>query len=124
MIVRIVGLALFLAGLVLFLFWPEAQAKVADIRVQLVSEGGATMPVVTLHDIGEANEMVVRTFYLVPFSFSAGKILLSKVSVTTALEGIGIATDSVPVGKDDVQAVEVTLVKDLEHAKFSFEPPK
>lgn len=112
------------AALILFLVWPQAQVSVADIRVQLVSEGELTMPVVTLHDIGEANEMVVRTFYLVPFSSSAGKILLSKVSVTTALEGIGIATDSVPVGKDDVQAVEVTLVKDLEHTKFSFEPPK
>lgn len=95
------------------------------IIVQLFGDETSTMPTIMVSDPKGADRMVVVTQYWTDLAGSGSKILLTRTSVLPPVtNGILIASDPVPVPKNMVRMVEVTLVKDLDFQSFEFQMEK
>jgi len=64
------------------------------------------------------NQVIVRVFYHAKVNGLPNPLLLSRVSVVPATEGVWSSTDEMPTTKENVVRVETTLVKTVETQRF------
>lgn len=108
-------LTLALPLLVLAAFTLTARPADSDhFQIQLYGDETQTAAAVTLHGIKGADFAIVEFSYWQSVSGIPGPLLRHTVDVVPGYMDIGLATASVPVSRQHVKSVTVTVVKSVE----------
>lgn len=89
--------------------------------VRFIEEEKFTTPVVTVDvDAPFADRVIVQTFYHTTAPFAAGNVelILAKTSIIPYVQNAAVACDPVPVKRDKIAWIVLTLVRDVAEMKW------